>query len=46
VAGALLIAIVGAVFGVLYERTSNLVVPILAHGAYNVVLFVLAFLGS
>ena len=46
VAGALLIAVVGAVFGVLYERTSNLVVPILAHGAYNVVLFVLAFLGS
>jgi len=43
VAGALLITVVGAVFGVLYERAGNLVVPILAHGAYNTVLFGIAF---
>ncbi|WP_458187939.1 CPBP family intramembrane glutamic endopeptidase [Haladaptatus sp. NG-WS-4] len=46
VAGALLIASVGGVFGMLYERTSNLTVSILAHGTYNVVLFVVAFLTS
>lgn len=44
VAGALLITSVGAVFGVLYERTGNLVVPILTHGIYNVVLFTIGFL--
>lgn len=43
VAGALLIAGVGSVFGALYERTRNLTVPVLAHGAYNVVLFALAY---
>ncbi|MFC7098940.1 CPBP family intramembrane glutamic endopeptidase [Halobaculum marinum] len=39
VVGALLIAVVGAVFGALYERTGNLVAPIVAHGVYNAVLF-------
>lgn len=43
VAASLLIASVGAVFGVLYERTDNLVVPIIAHAVYNVVLFSVAF---
>lgn len=46
VAGALLIAVVGAVFGTLYERTTNLAVPILVHGIYNVVLMSIAFLTS
>jgi membrane protease YdiL (CAAX protease family) len=40
VSGALLIATVGVVFGILYERTANLVVPVTAHAVYNVVLFV------
>jgi hypothetical protein len=44
VAGALLITSVGVVFGVVYERTGNLVVPVLTHGVYNLVLFVIAFL--
>jgi membrane protease YdiL (CAAX protease family) len=44
VAGALVIAVVGAVFGTLYERTGNLVVPVATHAAYNVILFVVAFL--
>jgi hypothetical protein len=44
VAGALLITSVGAVFGVLYERTGNLAVPVLTHGIYNLVLFVVGFL--
>ena len=44
VAGALLIAAVGAVFGTLYERTGNLVVPVVAHAAYNVVLLVSSYL--
>jgi hypothetical protein len=43
IAGALLIACVGAVFGILYERTGNLVVPVVAHAVYNVVLFGIAF---
>lgn len=44
VAGALVVAAIGAVFGILYERTDNLAVPILAHGAYNFLLFALAYL--
>jgi len=44
VAGAVLIACVGTVFGTLYERTQNLVVPIVAHGVYNTILMVLSFL--
>lgn len=42
--GAGIITISGLVFGVLYERTRNLVVPILAHASYNTVLLVAAFL--
>jgi membrane protease YdiL (CAAX protease family) len=45
VAGALLISAVGSVFGLLYERTDNLAVPVAAHAAYNVVLFGVAFVG-
>jgi len=44
VAGALLIACVGTVFGILYERTENLAVPIVAHGVYNTVLMMLSYL--
>lgn len=44
VAGAALISVTGAVFGVLYERTENLTVPIVAHACYNVVLLGLAYL--
>lgn len=44
VAASLLVASVGAVFGVLYERTDNLAIPIVAHAVYNVVLFAVAFL--
>ena len=44
VAGAVLIACVGTVFGVLYERTENLVVPIVAHAVYNTILMVLSYL--
>ena len=43
VAGAFLIAAVGAVFGTVYERTDNLVVPILAHAAYNVTLLLISY---
>ena len=43
VAGAFLIATVGVVFGILYERTDNLVVPILSHAAYNVMLLLVSY---
>ncbi|MEZ3117262.1 lysostaphin resistance A-like protein [Halobaculum sp. MBLA0147] len=42
--GAATITVGGVVFGTVYERTRNLVVPILAHGAYNTVLLVATFL--
>lgn len=42
-AGAALIAVVGAVLGAVYERSGNLVVPITVHAIYNVVLLVLAY---
>lgn len=41
---ALLIAGVGVIMGVLYERTNNLVVPIIAHAVYNVSLFTAGYL--
>ena len=44
VAGALMIAAIGTVFGALYERTDNLAVPVLAHAVYNVVLLVTSYL--
>lgn len=43
-AGASLIAGVGAVLGVCYEYTDNLFVPIAVHGLYNVILVLLAFI--
>ena len=46
VAGALMIAVVGSVFGTIYERTGNLVVPILVHGIYNAVLFSVQYAGA
>jgi membrane protease YdiL (CAAX protease family) len=46
VAGALLIAAVGAVLGAVYERTGNLVVPILAHASYNVVQVMTSYLAA
>lgn len=44
VAGALLIAAVGSVFGALYEYTGNLAVPVLVHAIYNVVLLLSSYL--
>ncbi|MEM4782433.1 MAG: type II CAAX endopeptidase family protein [Halalkalicoccus sp.] len=41
---ALLIAGVGVIMGVLYERTDNLAVPIIAHAVYNVALFAAGYL--
>ncbi len=46
VAGALMIAVVGAVFGSLYERTDNLAVPIAVHATYNVVLLVVSYVAT
>ena len=40
---ALLIAGVGVVFGVLYERTNTLTVPIIAHAVYNAILFTVGY---
>jgi membrane protease YdiL (CAAX protease family) len=42
-AGALLISAIGAVFGVVYERTRNLAVPIAVHALYNTVLLVTSY---
>ena len=46
VAGALLIAAVGAIFGTIYELTDNLVVPVLVHGFYNAVLLLTSYLAA
>lgn len=46
VVGAGVVTVGGAVFGLIYERTDNLLVPIIAHGAYNTVLLVGAFLAA
>jgi membrane protease YdiL (CAAX protease family) len=43
VAGALMIAAIGTVFGALYELTDNLAVPVLAHAVYNVILLVSSY---
>jgi len=45
VATILLLAVVGAVYGAVYERTGNLVVPIAVHATYNVVLLAGTYLG-
>ena len=44
VAGALMIAAVGSVFGTVYELSDNLAVPVLVHAIYNVVLLVSSYL--
>jgi hypothetical protein len=45
VAGYLaLLAVVGVVFGYVYERTGNLAVPVAVHAVYNTVLFGLSYL--
>lgn len=44
VAGALLIAAIGSVFGVLYEVTDNLAVPVAGHATYNLFLLVISYL--
>lgn len=41
---ALVIAGVGVIMGILYERTSNLFVPIMAHAVYNFFLFTVGYL--
>lgn len=41
---ALLIAGVGVIMGLLYERTNNLTVPIIAHAVYNTFLFTVGYL--
>jgi hypothetical protein len=46
VVGAGIVTVGGAVFGAIHERTDNLLVPIVAHGAYNSVLLVVAFLAA
>lgn len=46
VAGALLITIIGAIFGVLYELTDNLAVPIIVHGVYNAILMSISYVGT
>lgn len=38
IAGALVLAVVGAIFGYVYERADNLLVPIVAHVGYNLAL--------
>ncbi len=43
IAGALLIAVVGSIFGIVYERTDNLSVPIAVHAIYNVLLLVASY---
>jgi membrane protease YdiL (CAAX protease family) len=43
VAGALMITVVGSIFGILYERTGNLAVPVLVHAIYNTILFGLSY---
>ncbi|SEP31280.1 hypothetical protein SAMN04487948_1446 [Halogranum amylolyticum] len=43
IAGALMIAVVGSIFGTLYERTGNLAVPILVHATYNTILLGLSY---
>ncbi|EJN57583.1 hypothetical protein HSB1_39440 [Halogranum salarium B-1] len=44
VAGALMIAVIGSIFGALYERTGNLAVPVLVHAIYNTILMGLSYI--
>jgi hypothetical protein len=43
VAAAAVIGIVSLLWGYLYERTRNLLVPILVHGVYNAILLTLSY---
>lgn len=36
----------GLILGILYEKTENLIVPILVHAAFNAVQFYMAYLGA
>jgi membrane protease YdiL (CAAX protease family) len=40
------IAVVGAILGIAYERTGNLTVSILAHGLYNAILMTIAYVSA
>ncbi|QLG48046.1 type II CAAX endopeptidase family protein [Natrinema halophilum] len=42
IAGALILTLVGAVFGYVYERTENLLVPIAVHTGYNLALMIVS----
>jgi hypothetical protein len=42
-AGAALIVLVGSIFGIVYEYTDNLTVPIVTHATYNVVLLLISY---
>jgi hypothetical protein len=44
--GVAIVTVGGLVFGTIYERTGNLLVPIVTHGGYNSVLLVAAFLSA
>lgn len=44
--GAGVVTVGGAVFGIVYERTGNLLVPVVAHAAYNTTLLVMAYLAA
>ncbi|WP_276273868.1 CPBP family intramembrane glutamic endopeptidase [Haloarcula litorea] len=46
VGGVAVVTVGGAVFGTIYERTGNLVVPVVVHGCYNTALLVVAFLAA
>ena len=46
IAGAFLISAIGAIFGTVYERTENLVVPVVVHATYNVVLLVTSYVAT
>jgi hypothetical protein len=42
--GVAIVTVGGVIFGTIYERTGNLLVPIGAHGGYNAVLLTLTYL--
>ncbi|GGN98999.1 CPBP family intramembrane glutamic endopeptidase [Haloarcula pellucida] len=42
--GVAVVTVGGVVFGTIYERTGNLLVPIVTHGSYNALLLVATFL--
>lgn len=40
---ALIIVVIGGILGWLYERSTNIIVPIFIHGIYNFILFVVSY---